>query len=595
METKLPYTFFNTDYLTSKTALNALLDPILLPLLDLNTVFSDPIVPLNKDLTNFSTNNTNSQVSVTATFDDGTYLNLFCFGQSNNISNQDLPYLRRCLKTANIEDVSNWQWYEDANGPINILPPGSGGSWDDDQLFIGTVMPNTDDIVSDGRTYIAYYCGYDGSTNYQIGIATSDDLISWTKYGSNPIFVDTNGGVYSLGNLWPKVVRISANNYVMYYTGTQVGGIQVPCRAISTDGLNWTVSDREILGAGVYGKVGTLTPINDNFYFMFTKIDASGNDCDPVGSRVTNGGPFRDVHLYSTSNFSTVTDQGVIFSNNGEIGEGWGTNGGFLQSSSGNWFTIIGRYKWDIQAYNALTNGEQFSEGHMLKASFSNVNVSEADVAYPDYVDFYDVTQLKEVTGKGYTGAWESSPEVDIVNWISPQTNHVIFDVDNWDLDRDNFALKTKIYIPSTETGTKYILASVGGTSANNVMSFLISANSPGGSLLNLILKGSGGVTKNYKSVNPIYDYMPSVSNNDTIDVGFIWNAGTLKMCIGYNTDVPVTKTTDDVFTQLNAKIDPLQIGGRTGVGEYGQNMTGVATILGTSATEANWLKLSLF
>lgn len=124
-----------------------------------------------------------------------------------------------------------------------VFAPGSAGEWDDLQVMRVNVLKTDDD------TYAMYYAGVntDGS---QIGMATSDDGITWTKYDdpsttdapyaeSDPIMQPT---LEWEGN-WlgrPEVVK-TADGYVMLYEGT--GGSQTGI-AISQDGVNFARYDQ---------------------------------------------------------------------------------------------------------------------------------------------------------------------------------------------------------------------------------------------------------------------------------------------------------------------------------------------------------------
>lgn len=126
-----------------------------------------------------------------------------------------------------------WTFDEDP-----VLAPGSAGEWDDLQVMRVNILKIDDD------TYVMYYAGVSAEGS-QIGMATSDDGISWTKYDdpsttdapyaeSDPIMqptLDWEGNW--LGR--PEVVKTD-DGYVMLYEGT--GGSQTGI-AISQDGINF--------------------------------------------------------------------------------------------------------------------------------------------------------------------------------------------------------------------------------------------------------------------------------------------------------------------------------------------------------------------
>jgi len=74
------------------------------------------------------------------------------------------------------------EWTDYASNPV--LTVGAAGSWDALHASWPCVVkpPNED-------TYYMFYTGKSTTTAYAIGVATSTDLVNWTKYASNPIMV----------------------------------------------------------------------------------------------------------------------------------------------------------------------------------------------------------------------------------------------------------------------------------------------------------------------------------------------------------------------------------------------------------------------
>jgi beta-fructofuranosidase len=90
-------------------------------------------------------------------------------------------------------------------------------------------------VVKDGRFYM-FYCagGKDGAT-FQMHLATSPDLRTWTKHPENPLFVDGFDGRD------PMVLRVG-NQWVMYYCANSdpTGGNHVVAYRISDDLIHWS-------------------------------------------------------------------------------------------------------------------------------------------------------------------------------------------------------------------------------------------------------------------------------------------------------------------------------------------------------------------
>jgi len=113
-----------------------------------------------------------------------------------------------------------------------VIDEGSG-EWDSGTLYAGAVVWN-------GSEYIMYYSAR--GDEYQIGAATSTDLLNWTRYASNPVLERGAANEFDRrGVYWPEVV-FDGSTYHMYYPGTQSGGCgcyQVGY-AESADGYSFT-------------------------------------------------------------------------------------------------------------------------------------------------------------------------------------------------------------------------------------------------------------------------------------------------------------------------------------------------------------------
>ncbi len=123
------------------------------------------------------------------------------------------------------------------NGGNAILMPGSGTAWD--SIIIDC------DVVRDGNHWYMYYTGSkDVGTDYpdHIGLATSSDGISWTKYSGNPI-LSANVDSYDYDYLTTPQVIKDGSIWRMYYGGVthdSVTNYIDVCYAYSSDGVNWT-------------------------------------------------------------------------------------------------------------------------------------------------------------------------------------------------------------------------------------------------------------------------------------------------------------------------------------------------------------------
>jgi beta-fructofuranosidase len=87
-------------------------------------------------------------------------------------------------------DLTNWELLPDALGP------GPAGAWDDLATWTGSV------VRASGR-WLLYYTGITSTDNglvQRIGIAESDDLMSWTRSPTEPVLVADNDLYEHLGD-----------------------------------------------------------------------------------------------------------------------------------------------------------------------------------------------------------------------------------------------------------------------------------------------------------------------------------------------------------------------------------------------------------
>lgn len=133
-------------------------------------------------------------------------------------------------------------WIKYAGNPVFMV--GDAGSWE--ELEVGLPC-----IIHQGGTYKMWYTGQDRSGNYAIGYATSPDGINWTRYGSNPIFTPTIG-TWDEDGVYGSEVLFDGTTYRMWYSTPIEWEIGY---ATSQNGIDWTKSSNSpILGAGSLGE-----------------------------------------------------------------------------------------------------------------------------------------------------------------------------------------------------------------------------------------------------------------------------------------------------------------------------------------------------
>ena len=138
----------------------------------------------------------------------------------------------RAIGYAESADGLNWTKY--AGNPV--LTPGQTGDWDADSICEPVV-------VKVGAQYDMFYSRCTGSGG--IGLATSSDGKSWTKYVGNPVLsVSADPNAWDSQQIDWGGVYYDGQRFFMWYPGkksTDTGGFSVGLAA-STDGMNWTRS-----------------------------------------------------------------------------------------------------------------------------------------------------------------------------------------------------------------------------------------------------------------------------------------------------------------------------------------------------------------
>jgi len=164
------------------------------------------------------------------------------------------------------ESIDGLNW----NIPFNlpILTPGKYGSWDGEAVEIGAVLKEND-------YYKMYYTGSNSSDgNWHIGLAISQDGINWNKLQEAILLAGQNEPQIHVD----EVLKVN-NTYFMYYTIRDFPNYSIGL-ATSQDGLTWTKQQNPILsssfsweGSGIYFP----SVINDDgmLYMVYMNADNS--------------------------------------------------------------------------------------------------------------------------------------------------------------------------------------------------------------------------------------------------------------------------------------------------------------------------------
>jgi hypothetical protein len=203
---------------------------------------------------------------VTAT--DGTY-HLFYIK-----ADETLPEALRAkaLGHASSTDLKHWTFHPDV---IPVVP----NSWEESFVW----APH---IVQSGGFYWMFYTGVNRNYAQAIGVAVSNDLFTWTKYPSNPVYTPSTTWASWNSSTWsncrdPFVFQDQGTWYLTTtaWTNASTGAISL---ASSSDLLHWTDLGPLLVHPGPTQAWHVLESTNlhyygGNWHLFFTEQNASGS------------------------------------------------------------------------------------------------------------------------------------------------------------------------------------------------------------------------------------------------------------------------------------------------------------------------------
>lgn len=208
-------------------------------------------------------------------------------------------------------DGVNW------TAPQVVLTIGGGGAWDSAHVCDPSVLKG---VSVAGYSWAMWYTGVAPTGGLpgpnSVGLALSNDGISWVKYGGNPV-IDcraVDGHYWGCGQ--PSAVKV-VSTYYLSHTEIVPGFTGNRART-SSDGLSWTSGTTFTLPTGDVGAD-----------FMYS----NGTWYSTVGSS-QSGGPASDLRVYTSASMEgSKTLVGIL--TYGETGHRFVAEGGFYRSALG--------------------------------------------------------------------------------------------------------------------------------------------------------------------------------------------------------------------------------------------------------------------
>ena len=131
----------------------------------------------------------------------------------------------------------------------------AGTDWEGNYISVGSV-------IWTGSEFMMWYRGVggragSGQASGGVGLATSPDGVTWTKYFANPVMIPTVVDSAFISN--PYVIQVGSS-YKMWYACSSSSGLSTTaiCYAASTDGINWVKQSSAVLVGSLPWEVGDL-------------------------------------------------------------------------------------------------------------------------------------------------------------------------------------------------------------------------------------------------------------------------------------------------------------------------------------------------
>jgi len=155
-------------------------------------------------------------------------------------------------------------------------------------------------VLHNGTSFAMWFDEMNSTSPMRIGLATSKDGISWSRYLHNPVLGRSRGEGWDSWDVENPWVLYEDGVYKMWYSGD--GALSGPNSnmqigyATSPDGMNWTkYSDNPVLTAGgnTWDDLAVSKPKvvhTGSAYLMYYKGESKESDADTIGLATSKDG-----------------------------------------------------------------------------------------------------------------------------------------------------------------------------------------------------------------------------------------------------------------------------------------------------------------
>lgn len=276
---------------------------------------------------------------------DGPDYHVFYLQAPRALDRADLRHYHPSIGHAVSANLVRWTILPDA------LAPNANAAWDDYTTWTGSV------ILHEG-TWFMFYTGTsraDEGLVQRIGLATSNDLISWTRYGEHPRLVCVEGKGYERldrtrwrDEAWrdPWIFRDpSGNGFHAYFTARASFGPEdgrgVVGHARSSDLLDWELLP-PVTEPGDFAEmeIPQLVEIGGRYYLFFSTLA----DAHSAWRRARVAGPAPSGTHYLAADspfgpFGATTEEFLV---GDELGSLYG--GKAIETTPGEWSMLLWRW-----------------------------------------------------------------------------------------------------------------------------------------------------------------------------------------------------------------------------------------------------------